>query len=49
MILITFVESAYNNTDRGSVRHVLVLIVDKSCVRDYYMFANREQEDMPNK
>jgi len=28
---------------------VFFLIVDKCFVRDYYMFANREQEDIPNK
>jgi len=49
VILVTFVESAYNSTDRGSVRHALVLMVDKCFVRHYYMFANREQEAASNK
>ena len=28
---------------------VFFLIVDKCFVRDYYMFANREQEDIANR
>jgi len=33
----------------GRFRYVFVLMVDKWRVRNYHMFANREQEDMPNK
>jgi len=46
---VTFVESAHNNTDRDSVRHALVLMVDKWFVRYYHVFANHEQEDIANR